>query len=208
MRKSFPNSALVIRLFNEILNDVYVGQHLDISQSGKPDITFKSYEKLISLTTGKFLSNIAKAGALLADLPRLCVESLSRYGYSYGMALQICDDITDVTDSSSSTGKTFACDIKCRRLRLPLILALKLSNRDEHNYLTQLIRHQNELSYSDIRRVVKIMKRCGSIGECKVIAEQYICKSLEAVSVLEDRLAKNMLELIALSLLEDIGVPE
>jgi len=205
-KKFFPNRIYVISLFNEIIKDVYVGQYLDIYQSSKPYVSANQYYKMISLTTGKFLSDIAKVGATLANLPNSYIESISKFGYFYGMALQICDDIIDVTNSPSITGKTFACDIKCRRLRLPVILALELSSKGDRNYLMQFITHENNLTFNKIRKIIKLIKRCGSIDKCNMIAGQYIYRAIEAISVIENKLSKNMLRLLALSLLRDIGV--
>lgn len=208
MRNSFPNSTNALNLFNASIEDLYIGQYLDIYNTAKFNTTLNFYYKMISLTTGKFLSNLAKAGALLADSQKLCIEGLSNYGFYYGMALQICDDIIDITCNSSLTLKSFACDIKCRRPRIPLILALKLSNKVDHNFLIQFITHQNRVSLNEIRSIIKIMKRCGAIEECKKIACQYILKALEATSILENNFPKKMLEYLALSLLRDIGIAE
>ena len=205
MKNSFPHSKIVFSLFNEFLEDVYIGQYLDIYQSGKNDVSLDSYSKMIALTTGKFLSNLSRAGSLLANLPKLHVESLSNYGFYYGMALQICDDIIDVIYDSSLTMKSFACDIKCRRLRIPLILALNLSRNKDHDTLIQLVARQNRLSLNEIKSTINIIKECGAIDECKRIACQYILKAVEALSKVKNTFPKKMLEYLALGLLRNIG---
>lgn len=204
--KCFPNGHAVIRLIGDIMKEVYVGQYMDLYNSARHKASLDSYYGMISLTTGKFLSNISKAGALLSDLSKHHVKTLANYGYFYGMALQICDDIVDVTDDAKSTGKTFACDIKGRRLRLPLLLALKLSTKSERHLLTRFISSRNKITSQDVRRVIRIIRGCGAIDQCKWMAKEWVQEALRAISCLDDNISRKMLKLMAGSLLRDIGV--
>ena len=66
---------------------------------------------MIALGAGRFFQNVACSGALLAGKPEKEVRILSRFAYSYGMALFIIDDIIDMLPARV-TGKTYASDLE------------------------------------------------------------------------------------------------
>ena len=204
MRSRLPHRCQVIALFSQLVEDVYVGQYLDIKETDTLHTSFQPYYRMIALTTGNFLSRVAESAALLAGLPRAAVLRISRFGYHYGMALQICDDVIDVANSTASTHKTFASDIKQRRSRLPAILALRRAKGTDQSSLRSLLGAGRRLRYKETLEVIRIMKSCGAIDKSVDILKEYIAGALESISFLRTTRAKTMLELLALDLLNDL----
>jgi heptaprenyl diphosphate synthase len=201
----FKNKTLVLKILNQTVREVYLGQYLDIYNSSNHRIKVADYYRVISLTTGKFLANVAKSGALLANKSESDTGALTKYGYYYGMAMQITDDICDIIQKPSMTGKSFASDLKCRRMRLPYILALNLSNKKDVGYLRGFLRKRN-LSTSNIHYVVDIIEQCGAINDCMTIAKHFITKSVKSISCLKNSLTRQYLIWLSENLLGSVYI--
>lgn len=178
----FRNTAIVFRLFNQIMLDGYIGQYLDISNSARPAVTLREYYRMIALGAGRSFQNLARSGALLAGKPEEEVHILSKFAYTYGMALFIIDDIIDMLPSRV-TGKTYASDLKGRRMRLPLIMALRLTNRSQRQLLHRFLR-KNTTRQPSIEEVATVIRDCGALQSSQRIASRYLSTSLRSLSKL------------------------
>src|SRR5207249_7661108 len=104
------------------------------------------------------MSNIARCAAFLAGKPASEVRALAAYGYNYGMALFITDDIVDVIRNPRETGKNFAADLKNARLKLPILLALRMSRGEDRRFLKHVLTNGGPTA-SDLRRAAQVIQR-------------------------------------------------
>jgi geranylgeranyl pyrophosphate synthase len=183
----FPNRDLVLKLFQQIVKELYLGQYLDVYNSSNSRLATRDYLRVIELGAGCFFANLARCGALLANKPNVIAESLASYGYHYGMALFISDDIVDIVRKPAATGKDFATDLKGRRMRLPMILALRLSSRKDAAFLNGFLEWKNT-STAALLEASKRIRKSGAVGECRAIAKHYLDRSFESLSGLEKTL--------------------
>jgi geranylgeranyl pyrophosphate synthase len=200
----FPNGCDVLALLASLVEDVYVGQYMDIQHTRQFHMPLDVYSQMIELTTGRFLSRVAECGALLAGLDSSTVRELSRFGYHYGMALQMCDDVVDVAKSAASTQKTFASDVKERRARLPALLALRSAKGADRRVLSRQLGGGRKLRYSEVVEVINLMKRCGAIAKSVAALKDHVSKAVAIARRLPETRAKRLLELLALDLLNDL----
>lgn len=191
----FRNTAIVPGLFNQILLDGYVGQYLDLFNSSRPTITFQQYYRMIALGAGRFFQNVARSGALLAGKPEEEVRILSKFAYSYGMALFIIDDIIDMLPARE-TGKTYASDLKGRRMRLPIIMALRLANRSQTQLLHRFLRRDTPHRPS-IDQVATVIRECGALEASQRIASRYLSSSLCSLAKLPPSVTKERFQWLA-----------
>jgi len=168
----FHNKVLVLKILNQMMKELYVGQYLDVYNTANLGMGPREYYRVIGLAVGNFFEYLAQAGALLAGRPDSEVRNLARFGYHYGMALFVTDDIVDVADSDKLTGKTYAADLKNRRMRLPVILALQMGNRGDSWFIQNAFRKKN-LSRTEIERARKIIRDCGALDACRRIAKKH-----------------------------------
>lgn len=203
----FSNQGLVLTTINEALRNGYLGQYLDIHNSANPRITVNDYNRVISCTTGCFLASIGKCGALLADKSEAEIKSIYDHAYCYGMALQITDDILDLIYDPRVTGKTFASDLKGRRMRLPLIMALRLANKRDSAFLKSFLRQKN-ISKSDLKTCAEIIVRCDAVTACKAAANSYLEKSLKIAAGMRGGLTRSSLIWLSENLLATQGLSE
>jgi len=100
------------------------GQILELEAAYDPDRTVERYERSITGKTASLLATSCRIGALVGDLPRPVVESLTEFGLAYGMAFQIVDDILDIVATDEQLGKPAGNDLLEGIYTLPVIHAL------------------------------------------------------------------------------------
>jgi len=100
------------------------GQIQELQSQFDPDRSADAYERSISGKTASLLGTACRIGALVNDLPRPVVESLTEFGLAYGMAFQIVDDILDLVASDEQAGKPTGNDLLEGIYTLPVIHAL------------------------------------------------------------------------------------
>ncbi len=98
------------------------------------------------------------------------------------MALFIIDDIIDILPAKQ-TRKTYASDLKGRRMRLPLILALRLANRSQRELLHCFLR-KNTTHPLRVEQVAAVIRDCGALRASQRIASRYLSTSLRSLSKL------------------------
>jgi len=176
----FPNQVPVLSLFHQMVKDLYAGQYLDVHNSSNLGLTTREYLQVIELGAGRFLANLARCGALLANKPKGAAEKLATYGYHYGMALFITDDIVDIVRKPAETGKNFATDLKRRRMRLPILLALRLSRRNDAVFLRHFLEGKDK-SGPVLQEAVKKIRKSGALDACRIMARRYLDRSFESL---------------------------
>ncbi|MBW6515812.1 MAG: polyprenyl synthetase family protein [Candidatus Cloacimonetes bacterium] len=118
----------IIKEFVAVCGDqgLIAGQMADIINEGKKGnpkvlefIHLNKTVKLFQLCT-RIACFVAKAGE--EDFQRL-----DRYGYLFGMAFQIIDDILDIEGEESSLGKTTGKDMESQKVTYPAVYGLEKS---------------------------------------------------------------------------------
>lgn len=199
-RGNFQNKCLVLKIFNRMMRELYVGQYLDVNNTGNLHVSRRDYYRVIALGVGKFFEHIAQCGALLAGRPESEVRSLSSYAYHYGMALFITDDIVDVVDPPEVTGKTYAADLQNRRMRLPMILALEMCAGQDTRFLRAFMRGRRP-SRAEITRAAQIIRQCGALDACLQITKTHIAHSIRSLSTIGQSLSAKRLRWLSETLL-------
>ncbi|MGA8539852.1 MAG: polyprenyl synthetase family protein [Terriglobales bacterium] len=204
-RGRFKYATVVLQILNEMLRDLYLCQYLDLYYSARTNLALSEYYRVIGLGAGYFMSNLARCGALLAGKPASEMRALAAYGYNYGMALFLTDDVSDVIDKPWKTGKSFAADLKNARLKLPILLALRLSGGEDRRFLKHFLTNGKPTA-SDIRRSARIIQDVGAIAQCTRIARRYLARSLRSLPSVRSQASRDNLAWLASSLLSAQGL--
>lgn len=204
-RGRFANTLSVMEILNRVVFDLFVGQYLDVRNTGNLNMTRRQYDRVIALGVGKYFAQLAKCGALLANKASSEVESLTRYGYHYGMALFITDDIVDIINMPADTGKSYGCDLVNRRMRLPALLALRLAVRRDAEFLRAYL-SDNSSRRGNLRQAVRVIERSGALAECKKAAHRHVTESLAALRLLAQTVPVRRLAWLSQTLLRAQGL--
>jgi heptaprenyl diphosphate synthase len=100
------------------------GQLLELQHSYDVSRTTEQYFRSIDGKTAALLGTACRVGAIVAELPREHVDSLTDFGHAYGMAFQIVDDVLDLVATAEELGKPAGHDLEEGVYTLPVIATL------------------------------------------------------------------------------------
>ena len=100
------------------------GQLLELQHAFSLERTEELYLRSIDGKTASLLAASCRIGGLVAELPREHTDALTTFGYSYGMAFQIVDDVLDLVSTEAEMGKPTGHDLEEGVYTLPVLLTL------------------------------------------------------------------------------------
>jgi heptaprenyl diphosphate synthase len=203
-RGRFRNPLAAGSLFQQIVLDLYRGQYLDLANTANLKMTRRTYDRIISLGVGRYVAHVAQCGGLLAGKSAGEVASLERFGYHYGMAVFITDDVVDLW-SPAVTGKSYALDLRNRRMRLPVLLALRRAEPRDAAWLRSLYRKARPTP-GEVRRAVAVLRRSGALAACARAARRHLSHALRALRGLRPGAPRERLRWLAETLLQAQGL--
>ncbi len=165
------------------------------------EVSLVTYLKRIGRKTAAMFSYSCAEGAFLSKTPRKFTRNLAKFGFYYGMAFQILDDILNLTQDIEKTGKPKGNDIQEGVITLPLILALRKSEEFSSSVKHMLTGRQ--LEQKDIGWIIQEIARLGGIDEARAWIGRYVQKALKMLEPLPNKPEKKVLSDLAIRLEKD-----
>ncbi|MEZ6063007.1 MAG: polyprenyl synthetase family protein [Planctomycetaceae bacterium] len=109
------------------------------------------YFRIIRDKTGQLFALSCLLGARTAKATESQQRAAGKFGLRLGLAFQIADDVLDLSESHSSTGKDEGNDLQNGRLTLPLLRSLQLADPEEREELLSLIFQHPISAVDDLR---------------------------------------------------------
>ncbi len=162
------------------------------------EVSLVTYLKRIGRKTAAMFAYSCAEGAFLSKTPRKHIRNLSKFGFYYGMAFQIQDDILNLTQEMKKTGKPKGNDIQEGVITLPLILALRKS-RDFSKSVEHMLTGR-KLEQKDIGWIIQEIVRLGGIVEAQAWTDRYVQKALKMIEALPNKPEKKILADLAIGL--------
>lgn len=115
----------VIRLFSETLKIIVDGELRQLSARYQYGQEKSNYYGRIYAKTASLFCAATEGSAILLDLPEPAIDQWRNFGYNFGMAFQIIDDILDFTGDATTLGKPAGSDLGQGTLTLPFFYFLQ-----------------------------------------------------------------------------------
>lgn len=186
---------LFLHMVSDAVRRMSEGEILQIQKTRSLDITETDYLKVISDKTASLLATASAMGAASVTDDEGKIEAMKNYGEYLGLAFQIRDDLLDYTGDSKKTGKQLGIDIKDKKITLPLIYALRNSDRSGQKKIKSILKSSKKRATRS-REVIAFVKEKGGLDYAAEVAEGFASKSLTAMERLEDSDAKHSLRLL------------
>ena len=178
----------VIRLFAQTLMMMTkgeIGQDLTAYDSRQ---TVRDYLQRIGGKTASLFATACQGGGVVAQEPEEWIEALRGYGYNFGMAFQIVDDILDLTGDEAEMGKPVGSDLMQGTLTLPALILM--DRYPEDNPVQKfLLSPSQEL----LAPAVEAIRGSDIPQESYEMARNFCASAHEALSVLPDDAARQAL---------------
>jgi octaprenyl-diphosphate synthase len=171
----------VIRLFSQTLMMMTkgeIGQDLTAYDSRQ---TVRDYLQRIGGKTASLFATACEGGAIVAEEPEEWVEALRSYGYNFGMAFQIVDDILDFTGDEAEMGKPVGSDLMQGTLTLPSLLLM-----ERHPQGTPVQKYFARPRKELLAQAVAMVRESDIPQESYEMARNFSARAHEALSVLPD----------------------
>jgi octaprenyl-diphosphate synthase len=186
---SIDGDIRIIRTVSEITVDMSEGEVMEISATGKPDLSLSDYLEILRKKTAVFVEGCCRCGAMLAGAEERLEQALGEYGYCLGMAFQLADDLLDYTGDPCVTGKPRGSDLRDGRATLPFLLGLETAApREKKRLLTAF--GNAKLEDDDMLEVCSILAAHGAFDRTRAAARDHVEKADDALALLPPSTAR------------------
>ncbi|TKJ40232.1 polyprenyl synthetase [candidate division LCP-89 bacterium B3_LCP] len=157
------------------------GELLQIAKARKLDITESIYFDMIGDKTAALFSACCELAAITSKRDGVERDNLRNFGEKIGLAFQIRDDVLDYEGRRSIIGKPTLEDIKDRKITLPLIQAIRVSQKTEGRRIIKMI--NRGIKSNDRKEVMDFIDTHQGLNYAKDVAMQLKEDALSYLSV-------------------------
>lgn len=187
MMEMISRHPSVIPYFANVIQSLVAGEFMQIEQRYNPWLAEEIYLERIYHKTANFIATCCKISSVVSKPSPEIAESMTNFGYYFGMAYQLLDDLQDIMGNSEQIGKPVLQDAGQGIYTLPILHAVR----------------QSFLSIESLERLKQLPEE--SLSYAKAITSQYIQKALHSLSRLPDTEAKRRLQNLSLQLQKQLS---
>lgn len=187
----------VVALFSDTLMIMAKGEIRQDLAAYDSRQTIRDYLARIGGKTASLFSTACEGGALVAGQSDEQVAALRDYGYNFGMAFQVVDDVLDFTGDQEEMGKPVGSDLMQGTLTLPSFLLLE--RMPEDNPVSAYFDSPNAEA---LEQALAAVRESGSLDESFEMARDFSRRAIAALAMLPDNADRATLESLAEYILE------
>ncbi len=174
--------ADVIRVLGGACIALVEGETLQTTTQSEVQLTEEDYLEVVGRKTASLFSACAELGAIVAGGSPETRTALRNYGYNFGVAFQLRDDVLDLVGSSQRLGKPVVQDLDQEKMSLAMIHALSES-----------VEAHEILMSKDRDSVLGILENTGALDYANRRTREYSEAANEQLVVLEPSAARDAL---------------
>ena len=175
------NSLQVVRLFSDTLMIMAKGEIRQDITAYDSRQTIQDYLQRIGGKTASLFATACEGGAIVSGQPDEWAQAFRDYGYNFGIAFQIVDDILDFTGEEDLMGKPVGSDLMQGTLTLPSLLLLERSPKS--NPVQKYFSRPNP---ERLTQAVRAVLDSGAVEESYEMARDFCRRANDALSILPD----------------------
>lgn len=188
--------------FYEMIEEVIIGQMIDVSLSTKDKVEDEEIEQKNLLKTARYtFVHPLKIGSLLvcrAEQKKELFDFFDEFGDAIGTAFQIQDDLIDIVGDSSRTGKTILRDIEEGQHTYFTQYIFKEGTDEEKIKLKSMFGHKLDAETKDAAMLLFI--NSGAIDSGRILIDQKLMLAEHSIrkSKLNNEIKQAFTDIIAL----------
>jgi len=184
-------NPLIHQILSKAMVQMCIGEMEQIRDFFNTEQSVREYLLRIRRKTALLIAVSCQLGAIASGAEWWIANKLYRFGYNFGMAFQIRDDLLDLLGTEKQIGKPPGSDIRQGNITLPVLLALQEPGRE------LLLHELNKIRASDgagdTKKALNIIRKSAGIRTSEALANRYIGKAIHALAELPDIPAKKNL---------------
>ncbi|MCH8200815.1 MAG: polyprenyl synthetase family protein [Chloroflexi bacterium] len=174
-------SLRVVQLFSETLMIMARGEIRQDLAAYDSRQTIRDYLARIGGKTASLFATACEGAGEISKQPEEQVSALREYGYNFGMAFQVVDDILDFTGDEEEMGKPVGSDLMQGTLTLPSFLLMERSPNGN-----PVEAYFKAPSPEKLQAAVKTVRESGAVEESSQMAKDFSARAIDALSALPD----------------------
>ena len=183
----------VAKFFSKTLTDLAEGEMLQMEKASAADTDEETYYRIIHNKTASLFEAAGMSAADSVGASPELFAAAREFALDFGMAFQIKDDILDYA-GDTRLGKPVGMDIREQKITLPLLGALKNSDREEE--IRDKVRNIHaHPEYCD--EIQTFVLDNGGVEYASDRLDDYIRRACDALAPIPDSPARRHLEEIA-----------
>ena len=182
----------------DAIAQVVQGQVNELSSSYDTSRSEEQYLTTIGGKTASLLEVAVRLGASLAGCDKPVVDAMRDFGWAFGYAFQVADDLLDLTASEEELGKPPGTDLRDGVYTLPVIYAVEAD---------QAVASRIGTPQVDVDVVRDLTFQTGGFDRAMRKAESYMEEALAALDRVPDSEARTTLEKVTRLVVGRVPVP-
>jgi len=174
-------SLSVVQLFSSTLMTMARGEIRQDMAAYDSRQTIRDYLTRIGGKTASLFATACEGAGEVSGQPEEQVSALREYGYNFGMAFQVVDDILDFTGDEEEMGKPVGSDLMQGTLTLPSFLLMERSPNGN-----PVAAYFGEPSPEKLEAAVQTVRDSRALEESSAMAKDFSVRAIEALSALPD----------------------
>ncbi|MGH8874819.1 MAG: polyprenyl synthetase family protein [Acidimicrobiia bacterium] len=191
-----------VRLLARTYAELVEGQTRELQLVDGLDHTVDDYDQVIGGKTASLIRTSARLGAMAAEARPVVVEAVSTWAWELGLVFQMADDALDLVATEEVLGKPAGSDIREGTFTLPVLLALGGPGGDR---LRELLSLPRPYPHPTVEEVIRVVRDGGYVDETLDRALRRADTAREAIAVLPEGEAKDVLGRMAAYLVERVN---
>lgn len=190
-------SLRVVELFSRTLMIMAKGEIRQDLAAYDSRQTIRDYLARIGGKTASLFATACEGAGEVSGQPAVQIEALREYGYNFGMAFQVVDDILDFTGDEEQMGKPVGSDLMQGTLTLPSFL---LMERSPNGNPVQA--YFDAPSAEKLQTAVQTVRDSGAVEESSQMANDFCSRAIDSLSLLPDTADRDTLGELARYILD------
>lgn len=197
---SDKNQAIhIMKMLNKAYIDMCLGLRMEEKIVGNFSFDENYYITLIERKTASFFASVCASGAILAHASEEKIQLLHQFGYFYGLAYQIKDDLMPFISNPSKTNKDIDADMKNKLVTLPYLYCYNELN-EQNQLLMKCYFEENQCVEPE--QIYRLVNSTTAINRCLILVVEYVYSALNILENFNDSKTKQELKQLTIKLLQ------
>ena len=160
------------------------GQIQDVGNNQNVNLTEKKYLSIIDAKTAELFRISCFLPTIITDQDKRTQKIFNGFGFNFGMAFQLSDDVLDYFGDSSKMGKSVGKDFFEGKVTYPVIHCFKKSDKKSKKIIAKLF-FKKKRSKKDLALILDLMKKTNTYKSSIEFVRKYAEKAKTNINKFE-----------------------
>ena len=160
------------------------GQIQDVGNNQNVNLTEKKYLSIIDAKTAELFRISCFLPTIITDQNKKTQKIFNDFGFNFGMAFQLSDDVLDYFGDSSKMGKSVGKDFFEGKVTYPVIHCFKKSDKKSKKIIAKLL-FKRKRSKKDLAVLLNLMKKTNTYKSSIEFVRKYAEKAKTNINKFE-----------------------